>query len=74
MLYKLTFWAVLDGVPGDKVSGEEPISLYGVFGYPSIEAHMKWRETPESIMAQGGDEPLESQEPNYVAHYQYLLF
>jgi hypothetical protein len=27
------------------------IALHGVFGYASIEDHMKWRETPEHAQA-----------------------
>ena len=38
-------------VPPAAVSGSDPISLFGVFGYASIDVHMKWRETPEGIRA-----------------------
>jgi hypothetical protein len=38
---------VFDAVPETIVSGADSVSLYGVFGYASIDVHMQWRETPE---------------------------
>ncbi len=31
--------------------GEYSVSLFGVFGYTSIDAHMAWRATPEGRRA-----------------------
>lgn len=40
---------VFDAVPQALASGPQSVSLYGVFGYKSVEDHMTWRETPEAI-------------------------
>jgi hypothetical protein len=42
---------VLEAVPHEIASGADSVSLYGVFGYASIDVHMRWRETPEGIEA-----------------------
>lgn len=38
---------MFDALPKTLVTGADSVSLYGVFGYASIEVHMQWRETPE---------------------------
>lgn len=38
---------MVDSNPPNLVTGANAISLYGVFGYASIDVHMKWMETPE---------------------------
>ncbi|MCJ1474094.1 hypothetical protein MMC13_002752 [Lambiella insularis] len=50
---------VFDGVPKAIVSGADSICLYGVFGYASIDVHLKWRETPEAKKAAATDEGME---------------
>ena len=55
---------MFDAVPQSAVSGADPASLYGVFGYASIDVHMKWRETPEGIRA--GQAAAESMRPATV--------
>ena len=30
------------------MTGNNSVSLFGIFGYDSIEVHMAWRETPEA--------------------------
>ena len=38
---------MVDSNPHTLVTGTDAISLYGVFGYASIDVHEKWMETPE---------------------------
>ena len=33
--------------PGNAVRDGESIALLGVFGYSSVDDHVKWRQTPE---------------------------
>ena len=46
-------------MPEAVVSSTNPVSLYGVFGYASIDVHMKWRETQEGTKAREADESME---------------
>jgi hypothetical protein len=42
---------VVDSKPRTLVTGANAISLYGVFGYASIDVHEKWMETLEGKRA-----------------------
>jgi hypothetical protein len=42
---------VVNSNPPTLVTGADAISLYGVFGYASIDVHEKWMETPEGRRA-----------------------
>jgi hypothetical protein len=42
---------VVDSNPPTLVTGADAVSLYGVFGYASIDVHEKWMETPEGRRA-----------------------
>lgn len=44
------------------MEGEHSVSLFGVFGYASIDAHMAWRATPEGRRA-GKEAKLGSTKP-----------
>lgn len=50
---------MFDAMPEAVVSSTNPVSLYGVFGYASIDVHMKWRETQEGTKAREADESME---------------
>lgn len=50
---------MFDAIPEAVVSSTNPVSLYGVFGYASIDVHMKWRETQEGTKAREADESME---------------
>ncbi len=38
-------------MPHAATPGGDLIALHGVFGYQSVDDHMKWRETPECAEA-----------------------
>jgi hypothetical protein len=42
---------VINSNPPTLITGENAISLYGVFRYASIDVHMKWMEAPEGKRA-----------------------
>ena len=45
---------------GDAAPDGESIALHGVFGYASVDDHIKWRETPEhaQVIEDIGRSPL----------------
>lgn len=45
---------------GEAVPDGESIVLHGVFGYKTVEDHIKWRQTPEhaQIIEDSGQSPL----------------
>ncbi|CAD6576652.1 MAG: hypothetical protein ASARMPRED_007812 [Alectoria sarmentosa] len=47
---------------GDAAPDGESIALHGVFGYASVDDHLKWRETPEhtQLIEDLGRSPLEN--------------
>jgi hypothetical protein len=55
---------VIDTVPKAILEDDNSTFLYGVFGYVSIDVHMKWRETPEAQRA--GKAAFESMKPATV--------
>jgi hypothetical protein len=55
---------VINAKPKAILEDENTTFLYGVFGYASIDVHMKWRETPEAQRA--GKAAFESMKPATV--------